>query len=170
LAQQGFDVTGVDLALLAVERAKARAQAAGVSTRFVVADVLHLSDLGEPFDFFFDRGSYHAVRRNAPHEYAPAVVRQLAAGAHGLILAGNASEPHDYGPPVVTVQEIRNELRLAFEIVDLHEFRFDEAPGVPNRFLGWSCLVAKRQLLTSQASVKLGLSACTTCRFDLGRR
>jgi len=144
LAQQGFDVTGVDVAPLAVERATQRAEAAGVSARFAVADVLQLPDLAGPFEFFFDRGCYHAVRRSAPKEYAPAVARQLSAGARGLILAGNAREPNTPGPPVVTEEQLRDELGLAFEIVDLHEFRFAEAPGVSARFLGWSCLVEKR--------------------------
>jgi SAM-dependent methyltransferase len=144
LAQQGFDVTGVDVAPLAVERAKQRAEAAGVKAQFAVADVLQLPKLAGPFEFFFDRGCYHAVRRSAPTAYAPAVARQLAAGARGLILAGNAREPNTPGPPVVSEQELRDELGLAFKIVDLHEFRFAEAPGVPARFLGWSCLVEKR--------------------------
>jgi SAM-dependent methyltransferase len=144
LAQQGFEVTGIDLAPLAVERAEERAQAAGVKVRFVVADVFHLPDPQGPFEFFFDRGCYHAVRRDAQAQYAPAVARQLASGGHGLILAGNAREPHDPGPPVVTEEEIRDELGVAFRILDLHEFRFDEAPGVTERFLGWSCLVEKR--------------------------
>jgi SAM-dependent methyltransferase len=144
LAQQGFEVTGIDLAPLAVEHARQRARAAGVDVHFVVADVFHLPELGAPFAFFFDRGCYHAVRRSAPDRYAPAVARQLAAGGRGLILAGNAREPHDPGPPVVTAEQLRDELGLAFEILDLHEFRFDEAPGVPERFLGWSCLVEKR--------------------------
>jgi len=73
LAQQGFEATGVDLAPLAVERAKQRAHAAGVKAQFVAADVLHLPDLGGPFAFFFDRGCYHAVRRDEPNQYAPAV-------------------------------------------------------------------------------------------------
>ena len=64
--------------------------------------------------------------------------------SHGLILAGNAREPHDPGPPVVTEEQLRVELGLAFEILDLHEFRFDEAPNITERFLGWSCLVEKR--------------------------
>jgi SAM-dependent methyltransferase len=144
LAQQGFEVTGVDVAPLAVERAEKRAQAANVKAHFVVADVLQLPELDGPFAFFFDRGCYHAVRRSAPQQYAPAVARHLASGARGLILAGNAREPHEPGPPVVTEEQIREELGLAFQILDLHEFRFDEAPGVPVRFLGWSCLVEKR--------------------------
>jgi hypothetical protein len=144
MAQQGFEVTGVDVAPLAVERAEQRAHDAGVKAHFVVADLLRLPDLAGPFEFFFDRGCYHAVRREAPRQYAPAVARHLASGAHGLVLAGNAREPHDPGPPVVTEEEIREELGLAFDILDLHEFRFDEAPGVTERFLGWSCLVEKR--------------------------
>lgn len=143
LAEQGFQITGIDVAPLAIEMAEQRAKAAGVQATFRVADVLQLPELGGPFDFFFDRGCYHAVRRTAAEQYAPAVARQLAAGARGLILAGNAREPNDPGPPVVTEEQIRDELGLAFKIVDLHEFRFDEAPGVPARFLGWSCLVEK---------------------------
>jgi SAM-dependent methyltransferase len=144
LAGQGFEATGIDLAPLAIERAQQRAHAADVNAHFAVADVLDSPDLGGPFAFFFDRGCYHAVRREAPDQYAPAVASQLAPGARGLILAGNAREPHDPGPPVVTEEEIRNELGTAFQILDLHEFRFDEAPGVSERFLGWSCLVKKR--------------------------
>ena len=144
LAEQGFDVTCIDVAPLAVEEAEKRARAAGVKARFLVADVLDLPDLGEPFAFFFDRGCYHAVRRDSPDQYAPAVARRLASGGRGLILAGNAREPHEPGPPVVSEEQIRDELGAAFQILDLHEFRFDEAPGVPARFLGWSCLVEKR--------------------------
>lgn len=144
LAQQGFEVIGVDVAPLAVERAEKRTQAAGAKAHFVVADVLHLPELHGPFAFFFDRGCYHAIRRDALELYAPAVARQLASGGRGLILAGNAREPHDPGPPVVTEQQIRDELGLVFQILDLHEFWFDEATGVPERFLGWSCLVQKR--------------------------
>lgn len=143
LAQQGFDVTGIDVAPLAIERAEARARDAGVNPRFLAADILNLPDPDQPFLFFFDRGCYHAVRRSAPGAYAPAIAKQLAHGAIGLILAGNAREPHDPGPPVVTEEQIRDELGVAFQILDLHEFRFDEAPGVPARFLGWSCLVRK---------------------------
>jgi SAM-dependent methyltransferase len=131
LAQQGYEVTGIDVAPLAVERAKERAHAAGVTAHFAVADALHLPDLNGPFAFFFDRGCYHAVRREAPHAYAPAVAKQLAPGARGLVLAGNAREPHDPGPPVVTEEQIRDDLGAEFQILDLHEFRFDEAPGVP---------------------------------------
>lgn len=144
LAEQGFDITGVDVAPLAIEQASKQATDAGVTAEFIAADVLHLPDLGAPFEFFFDRGCYHAIRREAPTGYATAVARHLAAGARGLILAGNANEPHDPGPPTVTEEQLRDELGVEFDLLALREFRFDEAPGVPAQFLGWSCLLRKR--------------------------
>src|SRR5437764_1299806 len=57
LARQGFDVTGVDISPLAIERAEARATAAGVRSLFLVADLRDPPPgLAGPFDFFFDRG------------------------------------------------------------------------------------------------------------------
>jgi hypothetical protein len=44
----------------------------------------------------------------------------------------------------VTEEELRRELGVAFEVVELNEFRFDEAPGVMESFLGWSVWLQKR--------------------------
>jgi SAM-dependent methyltransferase len=143
LAQQGFNVVGVDLAPLAVARAEQRAREAGVEVRFVAADVLDPPDLGGPYPFFFDRGCYHVVRRIDAGRYLRTLERLTAPGSVGLVLAGNAREPHSPGPPVVSEDEIRGELGKAFEIVRLREFRFDPAPGVDEHFLGWSCLLKR---------------------------
>jgi hypothetical protein len=115
----------------------------GVKTRFVVVDVFHLSDLKGSFEFFFDRGCYHAVRRNAPVQYAPTVAR-IWRRAAAVSFWPAKCEPQDPGLPVATEEEIRDELGAAFQILDLQECRFDEAPGVTERFLGWSCLVEER--------------------------
>jgi SAM-dependent methyltransferase len=146
LAQQGFEVTALDGSTLAIERATQRAGAAGVVVRFLVADVLAPSaDVAGPFDFFFDRGCYHAVRRENVQAYLQTLRLVTRPGALGLVLAGNAREPHDPGPPVVTEAEIRAELGSVFEIVTLREFFFDVVEGVGVRFLGWSCLVRRRE-------------------------
>lgn len=143
LARHGFDVTAMDLSPLVIERARADADQAGVAVRFLAADVFALPDLGEPFRFFFDRGCYHIVRRVDPARYVEALDRVTAPGAAGLVLAGNAKEPHDPGPPVVTEEQIRSEFGRAFEVVWLREFRFDSAPGSKESFLGWSCFLRK---------------------------
>jgi len=143
LAQQGFDVTAVDLSPLAIERARRRALEAGVKVNFVAGDVLALADLGEPFSFFFDRGCYHAVRRLDVRGYLSTLERLTVPGSVGLVLAGNAREPHDPGPPVVSEGEIRSELGGLFQVVRLREIRFDQVEGDGIRFLGWSCLLRR---------------------------
>jgi SAM-dependent methyltransferase len=145
LAQQGFDVTAFDLSPGAIERARQRADAAGVTVRFLAADVLNPPpELAGPFDFFFDRGCYHVVRRENPETYVTTLRRLTRPGTLGLVLAGNAREPHDPGPPVVSEEQIRKELGSLFDIVQLREFRFDQVEVVGTRFLGWSCLLRRR--------------------------
>lgn len=49
-ASRGHEAVGVDLSARAIELAKAKAAARGVEARFVVADALHLADLGGELD------------------------------------------------------------------------------------------------------------------------
>jgi len=146
LAQHGFDVTALDLSPLAIELARRRADEAGVTVRFLVADVLNPpAELSVPFDFFFDRGCYHVVRRVDVGAYLETLRRLTRLGTLGLVLAGNAREPHDPGPPVVSEEQLRAEIGSLFDIVQLREFRFDQVEADGTRFLGWSCLVRRRE-------------------------
>jgi MOSC domain-containing protein YiiM/predicted O-methyltransferase YrrM len=153
LAQLGFDVTALDISSSAIERARQRADAAGVRVRFLVADVLNPPpELAGPFDFFFDRGCYHVVRREDATAYLKTLRHLTASGTLGLVLAGNAREPHEPGPPAVREEQIRSELGSLFDIVQLREFRFDQVEAVGVRFLGWSCLLRRH----SEAVQKTG--------------
>jgi SAM-dependent methyltransferase len=143
LARQGFDVTGVDVSALAIERARPMAAVAGVGVRFLKADLLDPPNLGGPYGFLFDRGCYHVVRAIDVRRYLQTLERVTQPGSLGLVLAGNANEPRT-GPPVVTEDEIRGELGGLFEIVRLREFRFDPTETDPGRPLGWSCLLRRR--------------------------
>lgn len=142
LANQGFEVTALDLSPLAISRARDRAAAEAVNAHFLCADALSLPDLGT-YDFFFDRGCYHVVRRIDVGSYLRALERVTHPGTVGLVLAGNAREPHEPGPPVVEEGAIREELGRVFEIAWLREFRFDQVEEGGVRFLGWSCFVRR---------------------------
>jgi 2-polyprenyl-3-methyl-5-hydroxy-6-metoxy-1,4-benzoquinol methylase len=144
LAQQGFDVTAVDLSSLAIDQAKARAAQAGVSVHFVAGDLLDPPEVGGPFDFFFDRGCYHVVRRIDVQLFLQTLANITQPGTRGLVLTGNAKEPRDPGPPVVQETELRTELGRIFNIVWLREFRFDQSDQIGVRFLGWSCFAERR--------------------------
>jgi SAM-dependent methyltransferase len=144
LAQQGFEVTGIDLSPLAVERARQRAEQAGVSCRFLAADLTVVPpELGGPFDFLFDRGCYHVIRRIDVRPYLATLAAITRPGTVGLFLTGNACEPRSPGPPVVSEEEIRAELGSVFEVLRLEEFRFEPSLRDPDRPLGWSCLVRR---------------------------
>jgi len=146
MAQQGLQVTAVDLSPLAIKQARHRAWAAGVAVRFLTANLLDACRLGGPYDFFFDRGCYHAVRRVDAQGYVRTLESVTRSSSWGLVLAGNADEPEDpIGPPVVTRGVIEEELGHSFNIVHLRAFRFDHAPGYPRRYLGWSCLLRRRR-------------------------
>ncbi len=145
LAQQGFEVTGIDLSPLAIERAVQRAAAAEVRVRFLAGDLLHFDGLRD-FQFFFDRGCYHIVRKLDVRRYVEQVADWTVSGALGLVLAGNAKEPMSPGPPVVTEEELRAEWSTHFDVVWLREGRFDPGPrDVHQPPLAWAGLLRRKQ-------------------------
>jgi SAM-dependent methyltransferase len=144
LARQGFEVTAVDVSARAVSRARERAAAARVRVEFRAADLRDYWKLGAGYEFFFDRGCYHAVRRVDQEGYLQTVDHCTAPRGMGLILTGNAREPEDdVGPPVLSACELRTELGRLFHILHLREFRFDALRAGEKRYLAWSCLVQK---------------------------
>jgi SAM-dependent methyltransferase len=155
LARNGFDVTGVDIAHEAIDRANARMareQNGGgesLSVSFHVADVTKLpAALGlgevEPFDVLFDRGCYHCVRRVALAEYQAMLGRVTRSGSVFLVLCGNSNEKlEDRGPPTVSEAELNAELGGLFDLVRLSEYRFDDI-GDGTRPLGWSVLMRRK--------------------------
>jgi SAM-dependent methyltransferase len=144
LAQNSFEVTAVDLSPLALERARQRTAGAGVQVRLLAADVLNPSqELGGPFDFFFDRGCYHVVRRVSAARYVQTLLGITRPGSIGLVLAGNAREAHSPGPPVVTAEEIHGEWGAGFSMQWLREFRFDQPVGSDVQPLAWSCFLKR---------------------------
>jgi hypothetical protein len=75
-----------------------------------------------------------------------ATLRRLTRpGTLGLVLTGNAREPRDPGPPVVSEEDLRAEWGSHFEFVQLREFRFDQSESDATRFLGWSCLLRRKE-------------------------
>jgi SAM-dependent methyltransferase len=57
LAQHGFDVTAVDYAASAIDKAKRRADEAKVKVNFLVDDLTNLKHVNETFDFLVDYGT-----------------------------------------------------------------------------------------------------------------
>lgn len=153
LAEQGWDVTAVDLAPQALEQAQRRtadAQRAGrfaggaQPPRFVVGDVTQLDAITGPFDFVFDRGCYHCVRRaGLLGGYISTVRRLTVTGSRILILAGNPDAGEPGGPPKVTAAELMADFEKLCRIERLAAMRFEEADGSDGP-LGWSLSMTRR--------------------------
>ena len=65
LAQKGFEVTGVDYAEAAIEKARGRAKEAGVQVTFIADDLTNLRHVSGTFEFLLDYGVLDDLR---PHQ------------------------------------------------------------------------------------------------------
>jgi SAM-dependent methyltransferase len=142
LAELGFDVTAVDCSARALELARAKAERAGVRVEWIEADVQHFGADLPPFDLVFDRGCYHCCRRVDLAGYLQTLRNVTRTGSNILILAGNANEQSEEGPPRVSEQEVRSDFREFEELVLLREFHFEDAGGGVGP-LGWTILIER---------------------------
>jgi len=97
LAQHGFDVVGVDVAWLAIRRARQKARRAGVTVAFYTGDALKLNTPGGPsvrgsFDFALDIGALHSLERSDRAAYAAMLHRVLRVGGLYMLYAWGPRE------------------------------------------------------------------------------
>jgi SAM-dependent methyltransferase len=85
LAKEGFDASGVDVSWRAINKARRKAEAAGVSPRFLVGDVTNLTGIEGPFDLVLDNGCLHSLLKNSHQAYVRTVLRLTQPGSHYLL-------------------------------------------------------------------------------------
>lgn len=85
LAQKGFDVTGVDFAEAAIEKAKSRAKDAGVQVDFIVDDLTNLRHVSDTFDFLLDYGVLDDLRLPQREPYVQNMLPLTHSGSRYLL-------------------------------------------------------------------------------------
>jgi SAM-dependent methyltransferase len=95
LAQHGWKVTGADFVPKALDKARAKARAAGVPVKFVQADVTHLSQAGidEKFELIVDNGCLHGMSDDDRDLYVEEITAAAAPGARLVIVAAAPGGP-----------------------------------------------------------------------------
>ena len=94
LAGLGFDVTGVDSSPTAIHYAREKAEQAGVTCRFVVADLLgDLHEVQGKFDFGFDYELLHHIMPEDREIYVKNVASLLSPGATYLSVCFSEEDP-----------------------------------------------------------------------------
>jgi len=142
LANRGFEVTAVELAPTALERARRRAAMDGAQVCFVLDDVFDFARHAGTFDFVYDAGFYHFVRQTELSRYLDLLWRVTQPGSQCLVLAGATGERAEGGPPQVSEQDIRFELGRLFQFRHLRPCRL-ESPHRKEGYRAWSCLMER---------------------------
>jgi ubiquinone/menaquinone biosynthesis C-methylase UbiE len=94
LAQKGFDVTGIDISLTAIELAKKKANEANVAINFLLLSFIILPFRDEEFDFVFDMGCFHHVAIEDRTKFIEGVHRVLKEdGVYFLTSFSNMNGP-----------------------------------------------------------------------------
>jgi ubiquinone/menaquinone biosynthesis C-methylase UbiE len=127
LAINGCDVTGIDLAEVAVSDAKAKAAERHVNANFIVADALRMDRLfmEAEFDVVIDSGLYHTMTDEERPIFARQVHRVLKPGGKYFMLCFSDKEPEGPGPRRISKAEIRHTFTPLFNIVYIKDSAFD---------------------------------------------
>lgn len=124
LAWHGFDVIGVDSAVLAILKARWRARRAGVRVRFRLGLVTRLDFLRQPVHFALDIGCLHGLWEADRPRYAVALARHIRPGGYYLLYAWGNRGWAGLDPP-----EVAALFEDAFEILWTRE---GEEHGTPS--------------------------------------
>ncbi len=143
MAERGFDVLGVDISPLAVERAGAKMAGRALRCRFAALDFLEAPPPDGTFQFVFDRGCFHVFDEPGERQrFAAQVAAVLAPGGLWLSLIGSTEgPPREIGPPRRTAREVALAIEPALEIVDLRSVEF-HSHGAK----AWLCLSRQRTM------------------------
>jgi SAM-dependent methyltransferase len=142
LAQRGFEVVGIDISPLAVDKAREKAQG---QCRFETVDFMSDTPPGGPFHFVFDRGCFHTFDEDHDRaRFAHNVAAGLVDSGTWLSLIGSTEgPPRDVGPPRRSAREVMNAIEPSLEIL---QFRSGEFSVYGEQLKSWLCWSRKRTI------------------------
>ena len=151
LAERGFEVLGVDLAPLAVDRAAAKLAGRSPRCRFAQLDFLAAPPSGGPFDFVFDRGCFHVFdEADERSRFAARVADALVPEGLWLSLIGSTEgPPREAGPPRRSARDVLAAIEPYLEVLELRSAELRDRPE-PVKF--WSCLSRRRSIPAQPSS------------------
>ncbi|HWS48334.1 MAG TPA: class I SAM-dependent methyltransferase [Acidimicrobiia bacterium] len=141
-ASIGCDATGIDLAVSAIDQARAKAREREVGARFLVHDALDAASLGEQFDTALDSGLFHVFGDDDRVRYVDALRRVLVPGGQVLLMCFSDRQPGDWGPRRVSQDELRASFSGGWQVesIDAAEFDVNLEPG---RARAWRAVITR---------------------------
>ena len=127
-ASRGADVTGIDVAPTAIERARAKAAARGLAARFEVADALDLGRLGLTADIVIDSGVFHVFGDDDRARYVASLAAVLRPGGVCYLMCFSDRQPGTWGPRRVRADELRAAFSDGWAVESITAETFDINP------------------------------------------
>jgi SAM-dependent methyltransferase len=122
LAEQGWQVTGVDRAGRALRVARRRAAERDVAVEFIEADITRLDGAAGalarcgPFDLLLDAGCFHSMTNAERRRYGRSIAR-LAAGDAELLMLAFSPRRQQAGTRGAVQQEIARNLGNGWDMI-----------------------------------------------------
>jgi len=140
-AASGADALGVDVAVRAIEIARAKAAERGIQARFAVADALRLDELDGRFDTVIDSGLFHVFDDEDRPAYVASLERVVVPGGRCLLMCFSEHQPGDGGPRRVTQAELRAAFATGWEVRSIAPASFEVREG--NRAQAWLAVLER---------------------------
>lgn len=134
LAENGFEVTGIDISARAVEIAGKRAEERGVADKaaFQVRSFMDMAFEPESFDFVLDVGCFHHVAEEDRQSFISNLHRVLA--PHGKYLLMCFSDRMGPAWNHFSATQVRDLFSSRFHLLTLDEIASVEGDGVTRHF------------------------------------
>lgn len=143
LAGLGHDVLGIDGAPRAIEKARTKARRRGSTARFLVADALDLSRVGQEFDTVIDSGLFHVFSDDERLRFVESLSHAVRPGGRYVMMCFSEEQPGDWGPRRVTQAEIRSAFENGWEIEEIRPATFEAHAG-DGSVRAWLALIRRR--------------------------
>lgn len=130
-AAEGAQVVGVDLSSYAIEQARRKADARGLTVRFETGDALELGAPDVPFDVVIDSGVFHSFDDTDRPRYVASLRRQLRAGGTCYLMVFSDRQPGDWGPRRVRADELHAAFADGWDVsVEAAVFEINPLDGI----------------------------------------
>lgn len=145
LAEQGFEVLGVDISPTAIQLAESKAGGAP-RVRFAALDFLEQDVPDGPYDLVFDRGCFHVFDDAADRAlFAERVARAVAPDGLWVSVIGSTEGPErDHGPPRRTARDVTNAIEPVLRIDELRAIELHA--NIPSPAAAWFCVARAREV------------------------
>jgi SAM-dependent methyltransferase len=142
-AERGMEATGVDVASNAIAIAQRKAEARGLTSRFVTGDALRLGDLEEQFDTVLDCGLYHSFDDDDRARYVDSLRDVVKPGGQVLLCCFSNEQPGDWGPRRIHQDELRASFADGWSIQSIEPAQLEVSLDPPTAH-AWLMTAARR--------------------------